>query len=437
MTTPRTPLRVAHLTDLHLTEDSRRPWRLADQAEDLERVTTAILETRPHLVLLTGDFYGRTVPHRPSPLERAVLEPAIVRLAEAAPVVVLEGNHDHGEALGLASLLGGAYPIRVVRGAEAFTVHTEAGPVAMFGLAYPSKRWLVAQAGALGRLEAQDATSGALAAILRSWAGRIDRQRKRAPEVPIIALAHATITGSILAGSFIADGHDVEVPPELLTAMAVDYGALGHIHQRQELAARWWYAGDPWCVDFGERGPKGWNQVEIGATARPGPGVSNYQAGGGLQAAAVTFRDSGSRPWRTLDYCWALDPETGEARWFSYPEAAELAQVAGAEVRARLVATDQAVASCPWAAELQRLRELGAHQVEPEQAVIPTMRVRAPEVAAAQDLPGKAGAYWSTLTAQPAELERDAALGALGELETMTDDQIDRLTGELLASVGL
>lgn len=446
MPTPTAPVRIAHLSDLHLTEGPR----LEDQAEDLERVATAILAAKPHLILLTGDYYGRTVPHRPSPRERAVLEPWIVKFAEVAPVVVLEGNHDHGEALDLASLLGGAYPIRVVRGAEAFTVHTEAGPVQVYGLAYPSKRWLVAQAGALGLLEAQDATSGALGAILRGWATKIARQRQRHPEIPIVAVAHATIRGSVLAGGEVMDGQEVEIAPELLTGLAVDYGALGHIHQRQELSPRWWYVGDPWPVDFGERGDKGWHLAKIRADTHDPAAVQVYNPGGGLHSLALEFRSSGARPWITLDYRWALDETTGEGRWFRYPTPAELAAIAGdelgrvagrtengANVRARLVVPDQAVAGCPWAAEVQRLQELGAHRLQVERTIEPTMRIRAPEVAAAVDLPGKAGAYWSTLATRPTDLELDAALGALGELEALDDDQIDALTAELLASVGL
>lgn len=446
---PETVIRIAHLSDLHLTEGPR----LGDQAEDLDRVATAIQAARPHLIVLTGDYYGRTVPHRPSPLERAVLEPWIVRFAEAAPVVVLEGNHDHGEALELANLLGGAYPIRVVRGAEAFTVHTEAGPVECYGLAYPTKRWLVAQAAALGLQETTDATSAAVGTILRTWATKIDRTRKRHPERPIVALVHATIRGSVLSGGEVlaGGGQEVEIPPELLTAMAVDYGALGHIHQRQELAPRWWYVGDPWAVDFGEGGrDKGWHLAKIGADRHDPAAITTYAAGGGVRSMALEFRSSGSRDWITLDYRWALDESTGEGRWFRRPSAADLARIPGdelgrvsgrtengAEVRARLVVPDQAVAGCPWDAELQALRELGAHRLQVERTVEPTMRVRAPEVAAAVDLTGKAGAYWTTLATAPTALERDAALGALVELETMTDDQIDGLTAELLTSVGL
>lgn len=428
------PLRVAHLSDLHVTEGPR----LAEQAEDLERITNAIIEARPHLVLLTGDYYGRTVPHRPTPRERAVLEPAVVRMAEVAPVVVLEGNHDHGEALELARLLGGAYPIRVVRGAETFTVFTEAGPVELFGLAYPSKRWMVAAAGALGLQDATNATSAAVATILRTWSSRIQRIRQRHPERPVIALAHATIRGSVLAGGEVlaGGGQEVEIPTELLLALAVDYGALGHIHKRQELAPRWWYVGNPWCVDYGEGGDdKGWHLITINGA--DDLATRSYAGGGGVAPVALRFTSTGSRHWMTLDYRWVLDDRTGEGRWVQHPQAGELREVAGAHVRVRLVVPDQAVACCPWDAELEKLRQLGAQSLQVERTVEPTMRVRAPEVAAALELPAKALAYWNTLATQPTELERDVALAALVELETLDDEEIDALTSGVLVSAGL
>lgn len=432
---------IAHLSDLHVTEGPA----LEDQREDLARCVDRVLESRPDLVILTGDYYGRTVPHRPSPRERAVLEPEIVRLAECAPVLVLEGNHDHGEALALARQLGGVYPVTVLDRAGTTVVHTPAGPARVYWLAYPTKRWLLAgQAGGLGVGESREAALVKLHGLLTAWGGRMRRQRQAEPDTPILFLGHFQVGGSVLSSGEVLATGEIEVDRTKLLAMPVDYGALGHVHARQELGPRWWYVGNPWPVDFGERGPRGFHLVQVGPGTAPRanlgdaprppsspPPLVSYPPTADALGASLAFQDSGARRWETVRYRWAADREDGEARWVERPTDAELEAVAGQVLRARLVVPDVHASSCPWDAEIERLEAL-AHRVKAERVIEPTVRVRAPQVAEAASLEDKIRAWWKTLASPPEVVDQDAALEALAELQGHEDEDVQATTRELL-----
>lgn len=404
-------MKIAHFSDLHVTEGPA----LEDQRADLRRVVDRILEARPDLVILTGDYYGRTVPHRPSPRERAVLEPELVRLAEVAPVLALEGNHDHGEALALARQLGGVFPVTVLDRAGAQVVHTPAGPVQVYHLAYPTRRWLLAGRPPAGVAEGRAQALAQLHGLLTAWGARMARQRAAAPDVPILFLGHFQVKGAALSSGEVLATGELEVDRSTLSGLPVDYGALGHVHARQEVCPGVWYVGDPWPVDFGETGPRGFHLVELQ------PGLP----------ARVEFVSSGARPWTTIRYRWAADREDGAPRWIERPSAAELQALAGAVVRARLVVPDVHASSCPWEAEIEALSAL-AHRVKAERVIEPTVRVRAPEVAEAATVEDKVRAWWGTLEARPEDQDQAAALAALAELQTAEDDVIAATSREIL-----
>ncbi len=227
-----------------------------------------------------------------------------------------------------------------------------------------------------------------------------------------------SVGGATLSGGEVLSTREVSIGRDALALLDADYGALGHIHQRQELAPRAWYVGSPWPVDFGERGPRGWNLVETGA---------------GPRDVSVGFRDSGARPWVTLRYRWAADREDGHPRWLERPSPEALLAAGGAVVRARLVVPDGHVASCPWDAELEELRT-SAHRLKAERVIEPSVRVRAPAVAEAATLEAKLQAYWSTLESPPEPQDRAAALEALAELQDSEDPELEARTAQLLAA---
>lgn len=434
-------MRIAHASDLHVTEGPR----LADQAATLAAMVDDIVAARPDMVLLTGDFYGRTVPHRSSPAERAVLFPAVVRLAGVAPVVVVYGNHDHDPDLDALEHLGGEWPVIVAKTARVIEVPTPAGVAHVYAIPYPSKRWLLAGEDApRGLAEGQRVVGERLGALVNLWGHRIRRRRAAAPAEVHVLAAHLQVAGSSTAGGEVLAGNEIELSPAQLDGLPVDYGALGHLHLRQEPALRCWYPGSPWRNDYGERDPKGWHLVEVNterARSFPlGPVVVqrrddlvHYPGTTWQHCAIVERRPTQCRDFVTLDWRWAADREGGAPRWITRPGDAELAAAAGAEVRARLVVPEQWVAGCPWEDELGRLAAAGAHRVQAEKKIEPTLRVRAPEVAAAPDRRGELLAYWRTLATPPDALEQQAALDLLAELETSDDEAVTRETRAALA----
>ena len=159
-------MRIAHLSDLHLTEGPR----LADQEAVLTFIRERLAGQRPDLVLITGDINGRTVPHRSTPAERAVFFPFVRALTRLAPVVVLYGNHDYEGDLETLETVGQRYSVRVVSRAERFPVNTVAGPAWLYCLPYPTKRWLLAGGDApRGLAEQQAEVEARLSALLQTW----------------------------------------------------------------------------------------------------------------------------------------------------------------------------------------------------------------------------------------------------------------------------
>lgn len=404
-------MRFAHMADLHVTEGAR----LADQRSVLGGVVADIEREHVDLVLLAGDFTGRRVPHRSTPAERSVLLPALVRLAKVAPVVCLVGNHDDADDLALVELLDGHWPIRVVRAPGHLVVQTPCGRAHLWCLPYPTRRGLLgerAHPGGVG--EQRDAMHARIAALLAGWAAEIRALRVSAPTEPHLLLAHLTVAGSALAGGEVLDPQEVEASREALDALGVDYGALGHLHLRQEPAARCWYPGSIWRGDFGETDPKGWHLVRLNLDVARACVPGAYEGGDGRQACFVEHRPSGCRDFVTLDWSWGATD--GPPGWLARPSDEAVGRGRGAEVRCRLTVPEEWSASCPWAAELERVVDAGAVRCQVERRVVPAVRVRAPAVVEARAPADKLRAYWSTLDAPPSSEAQREALAVLADL---------------------
>jgi DNA repair exonuclease SbcCD nuclease subunit len=409
-------MRICGLSDLHITEDHR----FDDQRQAFTAWADAAIALRPDLFLFGGDFLGH-VPGKSTAAERLFLAQLVSRCAEVAPVVACSGNHCKPQDVQLLANLGGDWPIRVVTELTApsdfaFDVSTPSGIAHLYVLPWPTKRHLLAGEDApRGVSEGNAAVQEALGGILTMWAARVRRTRLRAPSEPHIGLAHLSVAGSVTSGGEVLSGHDIEVSRAQLESVGVDYGWLGHLHGDQAAGERWAYPGSLTRNDFGEVEPKTWRVVDLGA---PGPD--------GRLALSVERRPSLCRSFVTLTYRWSADTDDGAPRWTVHPSRVELAACAGAEVRMRLSVPEAWAPSCPWAEAVAVVRQAGAHRIAEERKTEPTLRVRAPGVAAALTDAARLAAYWEVIASPPAVPERAGALSVLEELRTCDDETIAR-----------
>lgn len=417
-------MRIAHLTDLHVTEGPR----LDDHAADLARIVDAALAAGPDLVLLTGDLYGRTVPHRSTPAEREVLYPQIARLAERCPVVVVAGNHDHPVDVAGLRHVRGAWPIHVALRTWRLDVDTPHGAASVYCLPYPTRRVLLDGQDVPPGLQATaDAVHARLDALFAGWRAEIAAARGDDPSRVLLLAAHVQVRGSRTSGGEVLAGQEIEVGADELAALGVDYGALGHIHLRQEVGPRIWYAGSPWRNDFSETElSKGWHLVDLGQAAE----ADDYERPAGWEwgdfkpategrlTMMLHFLPTGCRPFLTLDYRW--DTTEGEVDgapgWYRRPSEEDLAAVAGAEVRMRLTVPAHFRPTCPWDEEVERVRAL-AHRVTVEPKVEAVQRVRAAGIVAARSVAEQVEVYFDTLADGPTTPERERARERLQDIE--------------------
>lgn len=416
-------IRIVQLSDLHVLPDDEEAERvLLDLVSRCRRL-------RPSLWLFTGDAYGRAVPYRPPPSARRILEAALVRMAEVAPVVALAGNHDDIPTLERWKDLGGAYPIAVIPGAGVDRIYTDDGSVDVYGYAYPRRAWLASDADAGARVDRE--VSDVVIGLLRSATHTIRQKEEEDPPDATLLLGHWLVAGGKASGGEILSAREPTIPrPEVLDVPA-DYLALGHLHAQQQVGPRCWYPGSAWATDFAETEEKAVILVDIGEPdGRPG------FAGSPVRLLEDTVAPSGrrvhvfalptaARRVVTLDYRWGL--VDGVARWRAHPgSAADL--VAGARVRARLSVAEDLATTCPWEEELATLRAAGAASVTAERRLETADRVRAPEVAAAEGPEEKLLRWMETQSIAITPAERAAALTALDELLSEPDEIVDATT---------
>jgi len=100
-------MRLLHVSDWHVGRQTYRCSRVPDHEAALTEIVELARETRPHLVLHTGDVFDG---FRPGYAEMAFAVEALEELAALAPVVVIAGNHDSPALFRLFDRLQGADP---------------------------------------------------------------------------------------------------------------------------------------------------------------------------------------------------------------------------------------------------------------------------------------------------------------------------------------
>lgn len=278
---------IAHSSDHHL--DERDP-RFPAMVKALRAIVAHATNCGAELFLWAGDLSGRDSAHRWTVEERMAWAEIISEASEVAPSVIIPGNHCAPGEYPIFERLRTRFPIIVADKISCHTVATQCGNAHVSAFPYLPKTAL------LNGDRLPDVTrENALAAeryMNIGWKFPDD-------DTPRIAIGHFPAEGAGVGDYEITSANDVVVSRQAMDRLPVDYGALGHIHERQQVANKWHYSGDPYQLTHGESGAKGYLLV-------------NVVRG---QAPEVMFSPIESWSMRTIQLEWLDDKLVGPDGW--------------------------------------------------------------------------------------------------------------------------
>ena len=393
-------MKILHTADLHITEGPR----LDDQIRTLGSIAEHVSEHRPDLLIVAGDLYGHTVPHRSTPAERNAVVGWLTRCALTCPVVIVAGNHDAPGDADVLTRLETRHPIHVATAEQAI----QSIPIAdatIHCIPYPRRTAIAEHLRSIGRGADHGTVQAAGSALLDdALCALADEIRTEPlPGRKHVVVAHLAVVGAATAGGERLAAREVEASTaalDRLTDAGVRYVALGHIHMRQEIARGCWYPGSPHRVSHGEtEAQKAVNLVTLD---------DDYDCDGAQVEALPVW----ARQFVTVDAHY-----TAELGWMFPGEF----QLDGAEVRLRLHIPEELRTTADRAEVEARVMEAGAHVVTSEIDIVRTDRVRSEEIVTASTDAERLGAYWATLADPPSEDDQRRAIALLDALERGED----------------
>lgn len=374
--------RVSHSGDFHVEEDHY----FADTARCVDWFITDGVQQGTNLFVLDGDLttYKQTI------RERKFWVDAILRMADHAPVLIVAGNHgkELQEDLYPLSKLRGKYSILLAE--EPDFINLDEAAITVFP--YPRKE-------AFANGSDESGLVPAFTAKLEEFNKRFEQR----PDAYHLFFGHFGVAGAKMSTGQPLAGRCAEYPLEPLRNLQAQYAGLSHIHLRQQLEPRVWYAGSLSRCDYSEIEPKGYHLVTLKEPCLK-PDLSDVE---------VSFRESPTRSMVVLEaryedgeFRFATPLDTGRLKdarvKVVITVASELHSALSREEQDRLKA--QLLAATP--AELKVKIE---HEAEEGVDAAPLSQAKA-----AAD---KLRAYWALKGEPEAEL-RERLLAKLDELET-------------------
>ncbi|MEL6984290.1 MAG: exonuclease SbcCD subunit D, partial [Actinomycetota bacterium] len=262
-------MRLLHTSDWHVGKRIRGHSRADEHRAVLAEIAEVADREAVDLILVAGDLYETAAP---TPESERIVNQALLRLAEVAPVLAVAGNHDNPRRLAavepllrLGRITMVAEPLAPDQGG---CVELVAGdtPVRAAMLPFVSQRAIVRAEQLMANAAYENAQ--AYAERLR-WVIEALCQPFDADHVNLV-VAHAFVTGGMTGGgeraAHLVDEYGlsaVDFPP------SASYVALGHLHRPQQMlgATAIHYCGSPLQLDFGEQDQA--KQVNI-VDAEPG-----------------------------------------------------------------------------------------------------------------------------------------------------------------------
>jgi DNA repair exonuclease SbcCD nuclease subunit len=311
--------------------------------------------------------------------ERNLWIDMLIRMANHAPVVLTAGNHG-------AELNGDLYVYAKAKGKFPIYLCTEPeflelDRVAIAVFPYPRKAEYVGTPEEVGL---QTAFVEQLEEFNQRFARRPDSFR--------LFFGHFGVVGARVSSGQPLVGRCAEYPFEPLRRLHAQYVGLSHVHLRQQLAPRVWYAGSLSRCDYSEEEEKGYHLVTLKE-----PDLKSD-----LSDLDVSFRISPTRRMVELQAVY----EGGEFHFGVSPDPARLK-----DARVKVVVTvAKGLHESLGREEQERLRErlLEANPAE-LRVKIEHQSEESTETAAvssARTAEDKLRAYWALKVAPPADQER-------------------------------
>jgi DNA repair exonuclease SbcCD nuclease subunit len=235
-------LRICHTGDIHLEEGRY----FSDTAQCLEWLVTDAIQASVDLFAINGDLttYKATIK------ERNLWVDMLVRMANHAPVVLVAGNHG-------AELEGDLYVYARARSKHAIYLciepeFIELGEAAVAVFPYPRKAALAGDDQNLS-----ESFTRQLEEFNRRFEQRVGSYK--------LFFGHFGVAGAKVSSGQPLVGRCADYPLNPLRNLKAQYVGLSHVHLRQQLAPRIWYAGSLSRCDYSEVEDKGYNSVTLNA----------------------------------------------------------------------------------------------------------------------------------------------------------------------------
>ena len=235
-------LRTAHVGDVHLEEDRY----FGDTAQCLEWFVTDAIRSNVDLFVINGDLttYKQTIQERNLWIE------ALIQMGNQAAVILVAGNHGK-------ELDGDLYVFVRAKASHAIHLCTEPEFVEFAGAAvavfpYPRKAELVGSSDEHNLLD-----------TFAEQLEEFNRRFEHRPDLFRLFFGHFGVAGARVSSGQPLVGRCAEYPLEPLRRLQAQYIGLSHIHLRQQLAPRVWYAGSLARCDYSEAEEKGYHLVTL------------------------------------------------------------------------------------------------------------------------------------------------------------------------------
>jgi DNA repair exonuclease SbcCD nuclease subunit len=373
--------RVSHCGDVHIEEERY----FGDTAQCLEWYVADAIRSNTNLFVVNGDFttYKATIQ------ERNLWIDMLIRMANHAPVLLTAGNHGAELAgdLYVYARAKGMFPVYLCTDPE--FIELDRVTIAVFP--YPRKAEYVGTPKEAGLQEA-----------FLEQLEEFNQRLARRPDCFRLFFGHFGVAGARVSSGQPLVGRCAEFPLDPLLRLQAQYVGLSHIHLRQQLGPRVWYAGSLSRCDYSEDEDKGYYLVTL----------KEPTSKSDLSDLDVSFRVSPTRRMVELQAVF----EGGEFHFSTSPDQARLR-----DARVKLVVTvANGLHESLGREEQERLRERLLEASPAELKVkIEHQSEQTTETAAvslAKTAEDKLQAYW-TLKREPSAEQRQRLIAKLSHIE--------------------